>query len=90
MNKPATSIDFTCEWFAKAADAANKQNRRDSAALWNDGLSHLKYQQRRINELEDALRCVTSAIRDIRHDLGANFPALSEAAILAEAMLVKG
>lgn len=42
---PPQNINFetVLEWFERAKDAAQRQGRSDSAALWHDGIEWLKY-----------------------------------------------
>ena len=61
-DKPTTSFEFVCVWFRNAITQAKKQNRQDSAALWQDGLSHLEHQQLGIERLRTALRAISEIL----------------------------
>ena len=43
LEKPDQHFEFICEWFQKGHDNALKQGRKESALLWADGLTQIKY-----------------------------------------------
>lgn len=41
--KPDVGFDFVVEWFSKAHQNALRQGKKDSAALWKDGVDYIQY-----------------------------------------------
>lgn len=45
------SFEFVRKWFIEAVKEAKRQGRKDSAALWKDGLDHLDAKEAEIAAL---------------------------------------
>jgi len=66
MDKPLNSFEFIETWFEQASNVAKKQGRKDSAALWEDGLKQLRYYKSLNDDLlaacKEAVRCLTEDV----------------------------
>jgi hypothetical protein len=71
--EPPVRFEFICEWFEKAINNAQKMGRQESALLWKDGLSYLKYFHALVVKKEAELAAARDVLRFILEDTGDEF-----------------
>lgn len=87
IEETAARFETVRAWFGKARDNAEKMGRRDSAALWADGLYHLEQMRALNSSYADALKQALDFIESIT-DAAGPYPFANNTDLVCDAFAV--